>query len=95
MKFLVGGGQLLEFFQLSTKILAQFLEKDKRLETSLQFLFLFSLSLSSSSLESAAGLDLVSSVLGCLVNISSCKELLLVRNAKREKYKPRPHYLPW
>ena len=30
LKFLVSGGQLLEFFQLSTKILAQFLEKDQR-----------------------------------------------------------------
>ena len=31
LKFLVSGGQLLQFFQLSTKILAQFLlEKDKR-----------------------------------------------------------------
>merc|ERR1711879_897130 len=64
LKFLVRGGhgQVENFFQLSNKILAQFLEKDK-----------------SSSLESAAGLDLVSSVLGCLVNISSCKDLLLTQ----------------
>ena len=30
LKFLVSGVQLLEFIQLSTKIITQFLEKDKR-----------------------------------------------------------------
>ena len=92
LKFLVSGSQLLEFIQLSTKILAQFvLEKDKRWKFKLLYNSLIS-ALSSSSLESVAGQNLVSSVLGCLVNISSCKDLLVVSIGNYNQ--PPLQYLP-